>query len=87
MAKTEYTHIRVPKDLHAILKAEAEARGVSIATYIAEVLTTLQSVGTLAPAKSCIDTTKKGSRASNLKSIDSPGRIRTSVTGSKGQYA
>jgi hypothetical protein len=87
MTREGYTQIIVPKELHAILKAEAEAREVSIATYIAEVLGTLQSIGTLAPAKSCIDTTKKHSRASNLKNIDSPGRIRTPVTGSKGQYA
>lgn len=84
MTKEGYTHIIVPEELHELLKAEAGTRGMSIATYIAEVLAMLQSVGTLAPAKSCINTSNNHSEASNLKPTHSPGRIRTSVTGSKG---
>jgi hypothetical protein len=48
----------VPKELHAILKTEAEARGMSIASYITEVLACLQSIGTLIPNKSSINTPK-----------------------------
>ena len=47
MRKAEYTHIRVSKELHAILKSEAEARGVSIANYISELLSSIQSIGAL----------------------------------------
>jgi hypothetical protein len=47
MAKTEYTHIRVSKELHEALKREAEASGVSIASYIANLHSSVQSMRTL----------------------------------------
>ena len=43
MTKEGYTHIIVPKELHAILKAEAEARGMSISGYINELHSSVQS--------------------------------------------
>lgn len=84
MKKTDYTHIRVPKELHEVLKSEAEARGMSIATYIGEVLGTLQSIGALSPSRRRVNIANNHSEVSNLKNRDSPGRIRTSVKGSKG---
>ena len=36
MAKKEYTHIRVSKELHGVLKGEADRAGISIADYITE---------------------------------------------------
>jgi len=44
MTKEGYTHIIVPKDLHAILKQEAEARNMSIASYIAELMSAIQHI-------------------------------------------
>ena len=38
MKKREYTHVRVPKELHEVLKREAERTGISISGYIAELL-------------------------------------------------
>ena len=57
MTKEGYTHIIVPKELHAILKAEAEARGVSIATYIASELHRLRTIESLVTGVDCINTT------------------------------
>ena len=43
MTKEGYTYIIVPKELHAILKGEAEARGMSISRYIAMCINTESS--------------------------------------------
>jgi hypothetical protein len=59
MTKPGYTHIIVPKDLHTILKAEAEASGMSIANYIAERLARLQSIESLVTGVCSINTTSK----------------------------
>ena len=93
MKTTEYTHIRVSKELHAILKSEAEARGISIANYIDELQSSIKSIKALVSSDSDVNidniaqSTKNPSKTLNLKNLDSPERIRTSVTGSKGQYA
>jgi hypothetical protein len=91
MKTPEYTHIRVPKELHAILKKEAEARGMSIANYINEVLASIQSIRVLVSSKSDVNISTNTSEdlPEDVKkeSTNSPERIRTSVTGSKGQYA
>ena len=55
-----------PKELHEVLKAEAEARGMCIATYIAAVLGTLQSIGALSPSTRSVNITNNRSEASNL---------------------
>jgi predicted DNA-binding ribbon-helix-helix protein len=93
MKKTEYTHIRVSKELHAILKSEAEARGMSIANYITKLQSSIQSIRDLVSSDGDVNidniaqSTKTPSKTLNLKNLNSPERIRTSVTGSKGQYA
>ena len=87
MKKTEYTHIRVSKELHAILKREAEAREMSIANYINELQSSIQSIRALFSSDSDVNTPEKPSETLTPKNLDSPERTRTSVTGSKGQYA
>ena len=56
MTKEGYTHIIVPKELHAILKAEAEARGMSISGYINELQTSVQSFVTRVSDRKGINT-------------------------------
>jgi hypothetical protein len=93
MAKTEYNHIRVPKELHEVLKKEAETRDMSIADYIAEEITRLRSIESLASDRYNVNTAKNSVKPNNRGkgsewgNTHSPGRIRTPVTGSKGQYA
>ena len=43
MTKEGYTHVIVPKELHEVLKREAEARGMSISKYIAMCINTESS--------------------------------------------
>ena|GEM_PF-1686242 len=43
MTKEGYTHIIVPKELHARLKIAAEARGMSMAGYIDELQSSVQA--------------------------------------------
>jgi len=47
MAPEEYTHIRVLKELHGVLKSEADRAGVSIADYITELQRRNQAFETL----------------------------------------
>ena len=83
MTKEGYTHIIVPKELHSILKREAEERDMSISKYIENVLSQIQAIEELVS----INTSKNPSEDLKTEDSSSPGRIRTSVTGSKGQYA
>ncbi len=76
MTKEGYTHIIVPKELHAILKREAETRGVSIANYITEVLASVQQVGALMFSEMSINTSEKASEGLKVK-INGPDAIRT----------
>ena len=66
--KAEYTHIRVSKELHAILKQEAEARGMSIANYIDELQSSIKSIRALVSSDSDvnIDNTTQSTKR-NLK--------------------
>ena len=80
MTKEGYTHIIVPKDLHAMLKQEAEASGVSIAAYIAERLARLQNIETLVSTGDCVNTTRevRNPRTSAcLRKANGPDAIRT----------
>jgi hypothetical protein len=47
MTKEGYTHIIVPKELHAVLKVEAEAREMSIANHITDLRSRIQSIESL----------------------------------------
>ena len=47
----------MPKELHAILKAEAEARGMSIANYIASELHRLRTIESLVTGGDSINNT------------------------------
>jgi hypothetical protein len=84
MTKPGYTHIIVPKELHAILKKEAEARGMSIAAYIASELHRLRTIESLVIESGSINTTarntvtpKSNGKAQNHEIIHAGGRIRT----------
>jgi hypothetical protein len=44
MTKEGYTHIIVPKELHAILKGEAEERDMSISKYIENILSQIKAI-------------------------------------------
>jgi hypothetical protein len=57
MTKEGYTHIIVPKELHTILKQEAEAREMSIATYIASELYRLRTIESVVSGGAGINTT------------------------------
>jgi hypothetical protein len=63
MKKEEYTHIRVSKDLHVVLKREAETKVMSIANYIADLISRTQAIEALISGDSnvnmSIDTKKK----------------------------
>ena len=58
MTKEGYTHIIVTKELHAILKREAKAKGISISEYITEALSLIQSISGFISNESGINTTK-----------------------------
>jgi hypothetical protein len=82
------------KNLRAILKTEAEARSVSIANYVAKHLNAIQhvqSIEALVSSESDVNVSinipKNPLGELKPKTTSSPERIRTSVTGSKGQYA
>jgi hypothetical protein len=57
MTKPSYTHIIVPKELHARLKLEAEERGMSITNYIASELYRLRTIESLVTGGTSINTT------------------------------
>ena len=61
MTKEGYTHIIVPKELHTILKQEAEARGMSIAKYIASELYRLRTIESVVTGGASINTTARDS--------------------------
>ena len=44
MKKEDYTHVRVSKELHEVLKKEAEEREMSISNYISDLLKRIQSI-------------------------------------------
>jgi hypothetical protein len=70
MTKEGYTHIIVPKELHAILKAEAEESGMSISWYIAERLARLETIERVISTDEGINTsecTKKPSQTAQIK--------------------
>jgi hypothetical protein len=58
MTKEGYTHIIVSKELHAFLKREAKAKGISISEYITEALSLIQSISGFISNESGINTTK-----------------------------
>jgi hypothetical protein len=76
MTREGYTHIIVPKELHAILKREASARNMSISNYITEVISLVQSIGDFASSDASINTLKKIQEGPNSK-INGPDAIRT----------
>ena len=67
MTKEGYTHIIVPKDLHAFLKRESNAKGISISQYITECLSLIQSIGGIISNDSSINTTKNFQDCLNSK--------------------
>jgi hypothetical protein len=83
MKKAEYTHIRVSKELHAILKSEAEARGMSIANYITELQSSIKSIRALVSSDGDVNidnttpSTKETSKSSKSENTNGPGGIRT----------
>ena len=84
MTKEGYTHIIVPKELHAILKQEAEARGMSIAKYIASELYRLRTIESVVSGGASINTTaqnaikpKSKKTSQDWKITNAGGRIRT----------
>ena len=56
MTKKGYTHIIVPRHLQVVLKKEAEAQGISIANYIAELQSNIRSIRGLVSDSSSINT-------------------------------
>jgi len=75
MTKEGYTHIIVPKELHEVLKAEAEARGMSISSYITERLARLETIERVISTDEGINTseiTKKPPKQLKLKNYMGP---------------
>jgi hypothetical protein len=79
MAQKEYTHIRVSKELHGVLKSEADRAGISISGYIAELLRRNQALETLMAGVSDVnmsgDTGKASLAAKKLKKRCSAGDL------------
>lgn len=68
MTKEGYTHIIVPKELHARLKVAAEARGMSMASYIDELQSSVQAFVDRVSDGSSINT--NGERCASGKSAE-----------------
>jgi len=78
MTKEGYTHIIVPKELHEVLKAEAEARGMSISSYITERLARLETIERVISTDEGINTseiTKKPPKTVEIKKLYGPDAI------------
>ena len=76
MKRADYTHVRVSKKLHAVLKSEAELKNVSISNYISDCVERIQSIEALIANESDVNMAKK--HREGLKSRkNGPDAIRT----------
>jgi hypothetical protein len=89
MKNEDYTHVRVSKELHVVLKREAENKGMCISDYIADLIGRIQSIEALIAGKSTVnipvDSEKSSNKCSNWKLGADPAGFEPAIPGLEGR--
>ena len=89
MKKEDYTHVRVSKELHAVLKRESENKGMCISDYITDLIARIQSIETLIASKSTVnipvESEKCSKNCSNWRLGTDPAGFEPAIPGLEGR--